>query len=32
VWVAMERKRPKSDVEAEPWIATFLREKGYRVE
>jgi Fe-S-cluster containining protein len=32
VWVEMERKRPKSDVEAEPWIATFLREKGYRVE
>ena len=28
----MDQKRPKSDTEAEPWIAAFLREKGYRVE
>ena len=26
------RKRPKSDAEAEPWIAAFLAEKGYRVQ
>jgi len=32
VWGEMEQKRPKSDAEAEPWIAAFLREKGYRVE
>ena len=32
VWEEVERKRPKSDEEAEPWIAMFLRGKGYRVE
>jgi Fe-S-cluster containining protein len=26
------RKRPKEDVDAEPWIAAFLTAKGYRVE
>ncbi len=28
----MDQKRPKSDAEAERWIAAFLQEKGYRVE
>ncbi|MGA2122443.1 MAG: YkgJ family cysteine cluster protein [Methanoregula sp.] len=32
VWEVIERKRPKPDEEAEPWIAAFLREKGYLVE
>lgn len=32
VWDEIERKRPKQDEVAEPWIAAFLREKGYRVE
>ncbi len=32
VWGEVERKRPKSDAEAEPWIAAFLRENGYHVE
>jgi len=32
VWDEAERKRPKSDTEAEPWIAAFLEEKGYRLE
>lgn len=32
VWDEIERKRPKPDGEAEPWIAAFLRGKGYRVE
>lgn len=32
VWEEVERKRPKSDEEAELWIADFLTEKGYRVE
>lgn len=32
VWENVERKRPKSDEDAEPWIAAFLLEKGYRVE
>lgn len=32
VWDEVELKRPKSDVDAEPWIATFLVGKGYRVE
>jgi len=32
VWDEIDLKRPKSDAEAEPWIASFLRGKGYRVE
>jgi hypothetical protein len=32
VWDDVIRMRPKSDAEAEPWIAAFLREKGYRLE
>jgi Fe-S-cluster containining protein len=32
VWDEAGRKRPKPDEEAEPWIAAFLQEKGYRVE
>jgi Fe-S-cluster containining protein len=32
VWEEVELKRPKDDVDAEPWIAVFLTEKGYRVE
>ncbi len=32
VWDEVGRKRPKPDEEAEPWIAAFLEEKGYRVE
>jgi Fe-S-cluster containining protein len=28
----IERRRPKPDDEAEQWIATFLKEKGYTVE
>lgn len=28
----IERKRPKSDTKAEPWIVAFLTERGYRVE
>jgi Fe-S-cluster containining protein len=28
----IERNRPKSDADAEPWIAAFLTRKGYRVE
>jgi len=32
LWEEVERKRPKSDTEAEPWIAAFLRDKGYQVE
>jgi Fe-S-cluster containining protein len=32
VWEVIERERPKSDSEAEPWITAFLSEKGYRVE
>jgi Fe-S-cluster containining protein len=32
VWEDIERKRPKSDEDAEPWIASFLGEIGYRVE
>ncbi len=31
-WDEIERKRPKSDEEAEPWIAEFLKKRGYRVE
>jgi len=32
VWDEAGRRRPKSDEDAEPWIAAFLKEKGYRVE
>ena len=32
VWEEIERKRPKADTDAEPWIAAFLTAKGYRVE
>jgi Fe-S-cluster containining protein len=32
VWDEVERKRPKSDTDAEPWIADFLTGKGYQVE
>jgi Fe-S-cluster containining protein len=32
VWEEIERRRPGPDHEAEPWIAAYLREKGYRVE
>jgi Fe-S-cluster containining protein len=32
VWDEVVRKRPKNDRDAEPWIAAFLREKGYRVD
>ena len=32
VWEEIIRQRPKDDGEAEPWIAAFLREKGYRVD
>ena len=31
-WDEAERRRPRADEEAEPWIAAFLREKGFRVE
>jgi len=31
VWETVERKRPRSDEEAEPWIASYLSGKGYRV-
>ena len=31
IWEEVERKRPKADEEAEPWMAMFLQEKGYRV-
>jgi Fe-S-cluster containining protein len=31
VWEEMEHLRPKSDNDAEPWIATYLKEKGYRI-
>ena len=32
VWEDVERMRPRSDDQAEPWIATFLREKGYGID
>jgi hypothetical protein len=32
VWEEIVRKRPKDDADAEPWIAAFLREKGYQVD
>ena len=32
VWEEVRRRRPEDDCEAEPWIAAFLREKGYRVD
>jgi Fe-S-cluster containining protein len=31
VWEDVERKRPKSDEDAETWIASFLKERGYQV-
>jgi len=31
VWEDIIRQRPKADDEAEPWIAAFLRNKGYLV-
>jgi Fe-S-cluster containining protein len=31
-WEEVERRRPRSDEEAEPWIAAFLRQTGYNVE
>jgi Fe-S-cluster containining protein len=31
VWEEVVRQRPKADEEAEPWIAAFLRNKGYLV-
>jgi Fe-S-cluster containining protein len=31
VWEEVVRNRPKEDMEAEPWIAAFLKEKGYQV-
>jgi Fe-S-cluster containining protein len=31
VWEEVVLKRPKADKDAEPWIADFLEEKGYRV-
>jgi len=32
VWDEVIRQRPKADEDAEPWIAAFLKDKGYRVE
>ena len=32
IWEEIERRRPRSDEEAEPWIAAFLSEKGYLVQ
>jgi hypothetical protein len=32
VWEEVVLRRPKDDSEAEPWIAAFLQEKGYRVD
>jgi len=32
VWDGLMTQRPRADEEAEPWIATFLSRKGYRVE
>ncbi len=32
IWNEIEQKRPKSDTDAESWIADFLTAKGYRVE
>src|SRR5512138_2791105 len=31
-WEEVLMKRPKNDADAEPWIAAFLQEKGYRVD
>jgi len=31
IWDEVIRQRLKADADAEPWIAAFLREKGYRV-
>jgi hypothetical protein len=30
-WDEAEKMRPRSDSEAEPWLAVFLQEKGYRI-
>jgi len=30
-WEEAEKKRPHRDSEAEPWLAAFLQEKGYRI-
>jgi Fe-S-cluster containining protein len=32
VWEEVIRRRPTDDADAEPWIAAFLQEKGYRVD
>ncbi len=32
IWDEVVRGRPKDDREAEPWIAAFLRDKGFRVD
>ena len=32
IWEGILRGRPKTDSEAEPWIAGILRENGYQVE
>ena len=32
VWDEIVRNRPKDDSEAEIWIATFLRKRGYRLD
>lgn len=32
VWDRMLPKRPQADEEAEPWIAAFLQQEGYRVD
>jgi hypothetical protein len=32
VWEEVVRRRPKDDGKAEPWIAVFLQERGYRVD
>lgn len=31
LWEAMERERPRSDAEAEPWIFRILTENGYTI-
>ena len=32
IWDEIERRRPRSDEEAEPWIAAYLAGKGYHVD
>jgi hypothetical protein len=32
IWEDIQRRRPKPDEEAEPWIAGILQKNGYRVE